>query len=469
MSRPVGTAGQRRPAPMGRRYRTTPRAAAPSIFWTDPMNTIRFAAADLNGQMRGKRVPADYAAKFETGAARLPLSVLNVDITGADIENSPLVFESGDADGPCLPTARGPVPMPWLATPSELHPMWMFTDAGDPFEGDPRHALDAVLKRFAARGWQVIAATELEFYLVEERDGVPVAPMRPGSTRRLSGAEINDLAALDAFEAFFTDLYAGCEAMGIPAQTAISEAGVGQFEVNLNHAEAMRCADDTWLFKALVRGLARQHGMAASFMAKLREGDAGNGMHVHFSVVDDSGRNVFDDGSDQGAELLRHAVAGCLEAMHDSTLIFAPHANSYDRLVPGAHAPTAICWAYENRTAALRIPGGPAPARRIEHRVAGGDINPYLMLAVVLGAALNGIEDEAQPPAPITGNAYDQPLPQLAPSWDAAITAFEASPHIARILPAILIRNLVLTKRQEQRLTDGMDRARQVALYLETV
>jgi len=433
------------------------------------MNTIRFAACDLNGMMRGKRVPADYGDKFDKGAARLPLSVLNVDITGADIENSPLVFETGDADGPVLPTGRGPVAMPWLATPSQLYPMWMFTDDGAPFAGDPRHALDGVLARYAQRGWQVIAATELEFYLVELRDGVPLAPMRPGGSRRLSGAEINDLATLDAFDAFFTDLYDGCDAMDIPAQTAISEAGVGQFEVNLNHADAMRCADDTWLFKALVKGLARKHGLAASFMAKLREEDAGNGMHVHFSVVDASGQNVFDDGSDTGSAILRHAVAGCLEAMADSTLIFAPHANSYDRLVPGAHAPTSICWAYENRTAAIRIPGGPPQARRIEHRVAGGDINPYLMLATILGAALNGIEDTAKPPAPITGNAYDQDLPQLAPSWDAAIAAFEASPHIARILPAMLIRNLIMTKRQEQRIVKDMDRAAQVALYLETV
>lgn len=433
------------------------------------MNTIRFAACDLNGMMRGKRVPADYGDKFDKGAARLPLSVLNVDITGADIENSPLVFETGDADGPVLPTGRGPVAMPWLATPSQLYPMWMFTDDGAPFAGDPRHALDGVLARYAQRGWQVIAATELEFYLVELRDGVPLAPMRPGGSRRLSGAEINDLATLDAFDAFFTDLYDGCDAMDIPAQTAISEAGVGQFEVNLNHADAMRCADDTWLFKALVKGLARKHGLAASFMAKLREEDAGNGMHVHFSVVDASGQNVFDDGSDTGSATLRHAVAGCLEAMADSTLIFAPHANSYDRLVPGAHAPTSICWAYENRTAAIRIPGGAPQARRIEHRVAGGDINPYLMLATILGAALNGIEDTAKPPALITGNAYDQDLPQLAPSWDAAIAAFEASPHIARILPAMLIRNLIMTKRQEQRIVKDMDRAAQVALYLETV
>lgn len=433
------------------------------------MNTIRFAAADLNGMMRGKRVPADYAPKLEDGAARLPLSVLNVDITGADIDASPLVFASGDADGTARPTGRGPVPMPWLATPSDLYPMWLFHDDGTPFAGDPRQALARVLARFAARGWRVLAATELEFYLVEDVAGTPRPPMKPGGTARLTGAQINDLAALDAFDPFFTELYDACGAMGLPAQTAISEAGVGQFEVNLSHAEAMRCADDTWLFKALVKGLARKHGLAASFMAKLREDDAGNGMHVHFSVVNGAGGNIFDDGSEKGSALLLNAIAGCLGAMHDSTLIFAPHANSYERLVPGAHAPTSICWGYENRTAAIRIPGGPPAARRIEHRVAGGDTNPYLMLAAILGAAMNGIEDGSAPPPAITGNAYDQTLPQLAPTWHAALTAFGQSEAIARIFDPLLIQNLCLTKQQEQDLTARMDREAQVRLYLETV
>jgi glutamine synthetase len=258
------------------------------------------------------------------------------------------------------------------------------------------------------------------------------------------------LEELDAFDVFFTDLYAGAEEMGIPAQSAISEAGLGQFEINLNHQDALRAADDAWLFKALVKGLARKHGMAATFMAKPYAEEAGNGMHVHFSVVDAQGNNVFDDGSATGTDLLHQAVAGCIAAMPASTLIFAPHGNSYARLVPGAHAPTGAAWAYENRTAAIRIPGGSPKARRIEHRTAGGDINPYLMLSVVLGAALLGITDKMVPPAASSGNIYEQTdLPQLAPDWETAIARFEESPLIARILPQMMIRNLVMTKRQE--------------------
>jgi glutamine synthetase len=155
--------------------------------------------------------------------------------------------------------------------------------------------------------------------------------------------------------------------------------------------------------------------------------------------------------------------------MPGSTLIFAPHANSYARLVPGAHAPTGAGWGYENRTAALRIPGGPNAARRIEHRVAGGDINPYLTFAAILGAAITGVEDALAPPPPITGNAYEADLPQMAPDWASAIDAFAADPMIARIFPADLIDNLVMTKRQELARFSEIDPREHWKTYLETV
>ncbi len=433
------------------------------------IRTITTAVADLNGQARGKRLPVGFADKALEGTTRMPLSVLNVDIWGDDIEDSPLVFETGDRDGILRPTGRGFVPTPWLTNPSAMLPMWMFTEAGDPFEGDPRHALSLVLDRFAARGWEVIAATELEFYLIDDTTDVLQPPSSPRSGKRRLGGEILSLRALDAFDAFFAELYEACEAMGIPAETAISEAGLGQYEINLVHGPALQAADDAWLFKLLVKGLARRHGFAASFMAKPYPDHSGTGMHVHFSVVDGEGRNVFDDGGEAGTDILRHAVAGCLRAMQDSTLVFAPHGNSYDRLVPGAHAPTGIGWAYENRTAAIRIPAGPTTARRIEHRVAGGDTNPYLMIAVIVGAALTGIEDELEPDDPIKGNAYSRQLETLPADWGKAIALFEKSELMPRILPRGLIRNYLMTKKQELSYYDELSEAERVDLYLDTV
>lgn len=434
------------------------------------IRTIRVAAADLNGQARGKRMPVRFAEKLLREGTRFPYSALNLDIWGEDIEDSPLVFETGDADGVLKPTDRGFMPMPWLDAPTALLPIWMFHEDGTPFEGDPRHALARVLERFHARGMRPVCATELEFYLIDDSGRELRVPPSPRSGKRRPGADTLALRALDAFDNFFTDLYDACEAMDIDADTAISEAGIGQFEINLLHSDdVLKIADDTWLFKLLVKGLARKYGFAASFMAKPYPDWPGNGMHMHFSMTDNEGRNLFDDGTPEGSTLLKNAVAGCLQAMPGTMLLLAPHANSYDRMVPGAHAPTGIAWSYENRTAALRIPSGSHKARRIEHRVAGGDINPYLMMAGVLGSALIGIEDGLTPPPPITGNAYDLDLPQLPVTWPGAIEAFGKSPEMARIFAPELIDNLLRTKRQELRYMAELSEEEVIDLYLDTV
>jgi glutamine synthetase len=434
------------------------------------VRTIRVAAADLNGQPRGKRVPVRFADAVVANGTRFPMSVLNLDIWGEDVEDSPLVFESGDADGVLRPTERGFMPMPWLDAPTALMPIWMFHENGQPYDGDPRHVLARIVDRYRAHGLTPVCAMELEFYLIDDSGRKLQVPPSPRSGKRRKAAEIMSIRALDAFDTFFTDLYDACEAMDIPADTAISESGLGQFEINLMHTDdALRAADDAWLFKMLLKGLARRHGFAASFMAKPYPDYSGNGLHTHFSVIDRNGSNIFDNGGPEGTELLRHAVAGCLNAMHDCTLIFAPHANSYERLIPEAHAPNQICWGYENRTTAVRIPSGNPVARRIEHRVAGGDVNPYLMLAAILGAGLAGIEGKMAPPAPITGNAYALDLPLLPDTWAEAIDQFEGSETVRGIFPAELIRNLVMTKRQELRYIEELSPEEQTEIYLDTV
>ena len=363
------------------------------------------------------------------------------------------------------------MPMPWLEAPTALLPIWMFRENGTPYEGDPRHALAQVVQRFKARGLTPVCAIELEFFLIDDSGKTLQVPPSPRSGKRRKAAETLSIRALDVFDTFFTDLYDACEAMDIPADTSTSETGLGQFEVNLMHCDdALRAADDAWLFKMLVKGLARRHGFAASFMAKPYPEYSGSGLHTHFSLLDEAGRNVFDSGGPKGTALLKQAVAGCMNAMRDSTLIFAPHQNSYERLIPGKHAPTAVCWGYENRTAAIRIPAGNPGARRIEHRVAGGDVNPYLMLAAILGAALDGIENEMEPPSPIVGNAYAvDGLPQIAEDWETAIDALEQSTIVPRFLHPELIKNLISTKRQELHYLGELSESEKIELYLDTV
>ena len=399
------------------------------------VRTIRVAAADLNGVARGKRIPARFADKLLTEGTKFPYSVLNMDIWGEDIEDSPLVFKAGDPDGVLMPTERGFMPMPWLQAPTGLLPLWMFHPDGRPYDGCPRRALARVVERYKAAGLTPVVATELEFFLVDDsQSGHLQVPPSPRSGKRRTGAETLSLRALDAFDKFFTDLYDSCEAMDIPADTAISEAAPGQFEINLMHQpDPLKAADDAWLFKLLVKGLARRYGFAGSFMAKPYDLFNGNGMHMHFSVLDQNGDNIFDDGTDAGSERLRHAVAGCLRAMPGSTLLFAPHENSYDRLVPNAHAPTGIGWAYENRTSAIRIPSSGAKARRIEHRTAGGDVNPYLALAAMLASGLDGIENELELEPMTQGNAYESDAPQVPRTMSQARDLLDGSELARRV------------------------------------
>ncbi|MGR3497710.1 MAG: glutamine synthetase family protein [Limimaricola soesokkakensis] len=415
------------------------------------LENIFGCVCDLNGVLRGKRMPADQLDKVMAGTVRMPLSICGLDIWGEDIEGGAMVFETGDADGVCVPTGRGAMPMSWTRKPTALIPLWMNEESGAPFLGDPRRALHNVVERFKAHGLTPVVATELEFYLIDPSGDYPAPPCSPVTGKRLTSDGALCLDELEHFDAFLNDVYAACHSQGIPADSAISENGAGQFEINMRHvADPLRAADDALLFKRVVRGIARQHGFAATFMAKPYGDRAGSGFHVHMSIVDDEGRNLFDDGGDDGTPMMLNAVAGLLETIQQNALIFAPHENSFRRLLPGAHAPSNVAWGYENRTVAIRIPGGDHRARRIEHRVAGADANPYLVLASVLGGALLGIERELTPPPAITGDAYSLDLPHLPLDWATAIRAFQNGTLVTEIYSRRLQKMFVEAKKQEQ-------------------
>ena len=434
------------------------------------IESLRAAICDLNGTWRGKGIPVSQAKKALEGGLRMPLSVVGVDIWGEDVVNSEFVFASGDADGICEWTGRDILPVNWLAKPTALIPLWLREEGGNPFLGDPRRALARVAERYTARGLTAVVATELEFYLVDPSDPRPVPPRSPITGQQLHSDGVLSIDEIDQFEAFLNDVYTACAAQNIPADAAIAENGAGQFEINLLHvADPLKAADDAAFFKRIVKGIARKHGFAASFMAKPYGNRSGNGLHVHFSLVDRDGRNVFDDGTDQGSDTLRHAIGGLLAAMSESTLLFAPHLNSYRRLRPGSHAPTKIAWGYENRTTALRIPGGPSAARRIEHRVAAADANPYLVIASILGAALEGIEQQVQPPDPIIGDAYSLELPHLPLDWTSSIEAFAQGTFMGRIFAPVLRQMLVACKQQELATFAGRVTDFEYHSYLETV
>ncbi len=429
------------------------------------ITSLRAAVCDLNGILRGKRVPVAQAGKVLEGATRMPYSITCLDIWGEDVKGNPLVFQQGDIDGRCEPTGRGFLPVNWLGSPTALLPLWMLNEDGTPYLGDPRRVLAAVCARYAARGLRPVVATELEFYLVDTTGEVPTPPRSPVTHKFLDGDGALSIDDLDHFEAFFTDVYAACDAHGVPVDSAISENGGGQFEINLLHEpDPLKAADDALYFKRFVKGIARKYELAASFMAKPFLDRAGNGFHVHFSLLDRDGRNVFDSGTADGSETMRHAVGGVLALMPASSLIFAPHRNSYRRLTPNAHVASEVNWGYETRAAAVRIPGGSNAARRIEHRVAGADANPYLVLAAILGAALEGMENGIEPPAPMVGAEEALPI-----DWKQAIDSFDRSEAMGKIFAPVLRDAFVGMKRQELQVFSQQISPFEHETYLETV
>ena len=318
---------------------------------------MQAGAYDLNGQLRGKRMPIANLAKVLDGKLRMPVSLAVVDVWGNDVEDNALVFESGDGDGVCLPTEQGVSLNSLGAEPSAFVQLMFANEDGSPFLADPRQALAQVVERYHAKGLTVVVATELEFYLTDPGSDFVTSQASDRVSDRYATVSLDEL---DHFEPILNDIYRHCAEQGVPADAAISENGTGQFEINLLHVpDPLRAADDAMAFKRIVRAVAREHGKQATFMAKPFGDRSGSGLHVHFSVLDAEGKNIFANGTDEGADVLRHAVSGLLDAMPDSMAVFAPHLNSFRRFAPMSHAPSAVAWGYENRTVAVRIPGGP--------------------------------------------------------------------------------------------------------------
>jgi len=452
---------------------TTLRAQATAFL--DGAPEVKFVdafLADLNGVLRGKRLPAKAALKlFETGL-RLPRSLVGVDVWGADVFDNGLVLEAGDGDGLAAPVGDGLLPVPWAGSPSAQVMVMMDEADGAPFFADPRRLLLTLTEKFAAKGLTPVAAFEMEFYLLSkdsDERGRPLTPPTAFGGKRVFDGRVYAMSEIDAYGAFFARLYEACAAQGLPLDTAIAEAGPGQFEVNLKHqADPLRAADQAILLRRAIKGVASSFDWLATFMAKPFGNLPGNGMHVHLSLVDKSGVNVFDDGTGEGSPMLGQAVAGLIKTAPEAMIFFAPHLNSMRRFQEGSHAPTRALWGYENRTAAIRIPSDSGTNRRLEHRVAGADANPYLVLAALLAGALHGLNRELAPPPPVEGNAYAASAPKLPNDWRAALCAFADGAILAPQFGALFTRVFTALKRQEirtagQRVTDF-----EYETYLET-
>jgi glutamine synthetase len=411
--------------------------------------------ADLCGVPRGKRVTIEELAQVYDGGFLLPGSMFALDVQGATIEETHLGFEDGDADRACIPVPGTLLPVPWTREGVAQVQVSMRDNDASPFFGDPRHVLSAVLQRFRKIGLTPVVAVELEFYFIDrERTaaGRIQPPRSPHTGRREYRTQINSMSDLNDYSAVLAEISAGCATQRIPTGTALAEYGPGQFEVNLHHsADALAACDEAIRFKRLVRGVAARHGMEATFMPKPYAEFAGSGAHLHVSLLDASGANVFASEEACGNETLHHAIGGLAATMSDAMFVFAPTINSYRRYRPEAYVPLTPSWACNNRGVALRIPVSSAENRRVEHRVAGADANPYLLTASILAGIHHGITQRIDPGPPLAGNAYRNNGPTLPVTWPEAALAFERSDFIREYFGKEFQHLFVTTRRGELR------------------
>ena len=413
---------------------------------------IEVLTVDMNGRLRGKRLPVEAEKKIWSGGVRLPLSTQSLDIWGDDNDDlTGLSLTIGDPDGTCLADARTLTDLPWGPEGSRQVLATMHELDGRPSFMDPRAILAAVVERYRKIGLTPVVATELEFYLVagdwHER-GLPSPPASLTYRDAPNGFQLYDMDATDLLDGYLATLRGYAGALGLPAEATTAEFGPGQFEVNLLHRpDALAAADDCIFLKRAAEQAARRHGLKSTCMAKPYTDHAGSGLHVHASVIDDSGRNVLDEGGAQ--DRLKSVCAGLLRTMQDAQLIFAPFANSYRRFQPGSFAPTDATWGYDHRGTAVRIPERQGPGARIEHRVAGADANPYLLLAAILGGMLLGLEDELDPGAETTPGHVPAAAPRLTHDFLTAVERFSASGFISDIFGQRYQRLYGDTKRKE--------------------
>jgi glutamine synthetase len=441
--------------------------AARSI--ADPAEVRAFLAANprieffeliftaMSGVPRGKRLRrSEIAAVYENGRF-LPGSILVCDITGQDCADTGLVWADGDADRVAWPAPGTLVPAPWLGEDVAQLITSLYELDGTPNDLDPRHVLRRVVERFAADGLTPVVACEIEYYLVDGRrtaaGGIELAAVGPGGERpALHG--VYGLRELEDVGSFLRALWSAADAQGVPLEGAISEYAPGQLELTLHHGpDALRAADEAVMYKRIAKGVAAACGCEATFMAKPFAERSGSGLHLHVSVNDAAGRNIFASDDPAGAPPLRHAVGGLIAGLAEGMAIFAPNANSYRRFRANSYAPVAPTWGVNNRTVSLRVPAGPPSGRHIEHRVAGADANPYLALAALLAGVHAGLTQKLDPGPPVVGDGYAAAADsgaRLPANWFAAVDAFAASAALRDYLGARFVEMFTTVKRTEQ-------------------
>lgn len=403
---------------------------------------------DQAGIARGKFMPAKTFAK--QGGMRLPESVFIQTVTGEHPEEA--VFSPTDRDMTADPDMSTISIVPWANEPTAvvIHDCYLMD--GTPVDIAPRQVLRNVLELYRRRGLRPVVAPEIEFYLVKRNTDpdYPLSPPTGRSGRAETVRQPYSLDAIDEFEPLIEDIYDYCEAMEMQVDNLVHEEGTAQLEVNFIHGDALALSDQMFLFKRIVRETAMRHEVYATFMAKPMQNEPGSSMHWHLSMCSaETGANVFSRPDGGESPEFRHFIGGLQTYLPSAALLLAPYVNSYRRFTRYMAAPINLQWGYDNRTVGLRVPDTGPKDRRVENRVAGSDVNPYLAIAASLACGYLGMEEKIEPTQPETGNAYRLPF-ALPRTLNESLELLEGSDRMRSLLGERFVQVYSAIKREEQ-------------------
>ena len=396
------------------------------------LEILELLVPDMNGIIRGKRLDVSEADTFFTKGINFPAATHLLDSSGNVIDGIVLGTDDGDPDATAKPVTNSLAPIPWLEKSAAQVMITMCDHDGQPYANESRNVLRNVIDQFEAEGLQATVAVELEFYLIQNPDALSINPRHgpvPGTILQDEGPQVYSMEDLRELDPFFNQLKETCKAQNIPMGTTISEFSRGQFETNLHHVgNPLLAADHAILLRRAVRETAKSFDLGATFMAKPFMETAGSGMHIHISLKNEHGDLMFeaDPKQDSGFnQNLEHAVGGLAQTMEEGMAIFCPNANSYRRFQPGFFAPITPNWGPNHRNLSIRIPLSDSGNVRIEHRAAGADANPYLVLACVLAGIHQGLKNQVNPPQMIAEGEVIDPKITLPVKWDKSLESFE--------------------------------------------
>lgn len=400
------------------------------------IDDVECIVPDINGVQRGKVLPAKkFLSSVRDKTLRIPGSVFISTIDGNYPEDIDDIWDKdpdkilvADADTICI--------APGFKSLTAFVIADVTNSDGSEVSIAPRTILKKILSLYAERGWRPIIAPEVEFYLVSQNadPDFPLTPPVGQSGRTEIASQPYGLEALNEFEHIIDHIYDDCELMGLDIDTMIHEMGAAQLEVNFIHGDPLKLADSVFLFKRVVRSVAKQHGVHATFMANPMAGQPGSAMHIHQSVVDfNTGRNLFSTANGRDSALFRSHIAGLVRMMPQISPMWAPNVNSFRRMRPDSAAPINVQWGEDNRSCGFRIPISDKNNRRVENRLPGADSNPYLAIAASLVCGYIGMVDRMVPSKAITGSAYNRAR-TLPRTLEAALDKFNACKRVRHIL-----------------------------------